>query len=232
MGFLNQLKEFFNSSTEIKGQGNNNTDPIQEYNRRVDEARKNTPGMISPIKNIKIEKPQPIKTKPDVIPTQLTQVKQQPVNQPYIQTLKQPVQASDTNHWVQQSRPASNPYSNILQKVFGDEAPKFEQVLRWGQPTPGTSWGNGYGGENLSYDPQAEYQNDNGSLDRGLFQINSDTFDDFMKRKGDILKANGINSYDEMFDPYKNALMAKIIHDEQGFRAWYGAHPDLRASSI
>lgn len=83
-------------------------------------------------------------------------------------------------------------------------------------------------GENANHNPKAENKNKNGSIDRGLMQINSNTFDDFMRRKGNLLKSKGITSYDDMYDPQKNLTMAKIIWDEQGWKAWFGAPKDLR----
>lgn len=83
-------------------------------------------------------------------------------------------------------------------------------------------------GENGARNPRAENRNNDGSIDRGLFQINSNTFADFQRRKGDLMAQAGIRSYEDMFDPAKNAKMAKIIKDEQGWAAWYGAPDDLR----
>lgn len=60
------------------------------------------------------------------------------------------------------------------------------------------------------------------SVDTGLFQINSDTFKDFMNRKKHVLDDYGINDYSQMKNPIFNAAMAKIIQDEQGWNAWYG----------
>ena len=84
-------------------------------------------------------------------------------------------------------------------------------------------------GENSGRDPNAENRNRNGSIDRGLFQINSNTFTDFMRRKGGELRKFGIETFEDMFDPEKNSIMAGFIKAEQGWRAWYGAPADLRA---
>ncbi|MBK9272861.1 MAG: transglycosylase SLT domain-containing protein [Saprospiraceae bacterium] len=105
-------------------------------------------------------------------------------------------------------------YSDVLNSVFGGEADDAMRVLQ---------------GENAPLDPRAVNINTNGSEDRGLFQINSDTFADFQRRKGNQMRKAGITSYDDMFDPVKNAKMAAIIKDEQGWKAWYGAPDDLRA---
>ncbi len=83
-------------------------------------------------------------------------------------------------------------------------------------------------GENRGRNPMAENYNSDGSTDRGIMQINSNTFADFMRRKGNILKGLGINSYDDMYDPVKNIIMGKLIFDEQGWSAWYGAPGNLR----
>lgn len=72
------------------------------------------------------------------------------------------------------------------------------------------------------YDPEAQGVNKNKSVDTGLFQINSETFKDFMNRKSHVLEQYGINSYDQMKNPIFNTAMAKIIQDEQGWNAWYG----------
>lgn len=146
-------------------------------------------------------------------------------------TAPEVLSASDTSsNWSQYGRPEANPYANTLQEVFGNKASQMEQVLKWGNPGPGTKYGKDYGGENLSYDALAEGRNTDGSIDRGLFQINSNTFADFMRRHGNEMQAVGINSFDDMFDPRKNALMAKLIEEEQGYGAWYGAPQELRGS--
>lgn len=101
----------------------------------------------------------------------------------------------------------------LLEEMFGPEA---ENALRT------------LGGENSTYNPMAVNQNRNGSTDVGLFQINSDTFADFMNRVPKLLKANGITSYDQMYNPYLNAKMARIIYNQQGWDAWYGSPREIR----
>ena len=107
----------------------------------------------------------------------------------------------------------NSPYADILTSVFGDEAGDSVRVLA---------------GENQGHNARARNKNTNGSEDRGLFQINSDTFNDFWARKQNLMRAAGISNYNDMYDPAKNARMAKIIKDEQGWKAWYGAPDDLR----
>lgn len=126
------------------------------------------------------------------------------------------------NMWEQMGRTPSNPYSEQMQKAFGEQTPQFEGILRWGTPDDQGYMVN-YGGENLDYNATGVNVNDDGSLDTGLFQINSNTFADFMKRKPERMAAYGITSYNDMKDPFKNMLMAKIIFDEQGQQAWYGS---------
>lgn len=158
---------------------------------------------------------------------------QQPQAQTQAQQQKVPqvLSATDTGdsysrEWEQTGRLGTNPYSNVLTQVFGELAPQAEQILRWGNPLGG-SYGVNYGGENFDFNPLAENKNSDGSIDRGLFQINSNTFSDFMRRKGDVLRSLGITSYEDMYDPTLNATMAKLIFDEQGWGAWYGKPPHL-----
>lgn len=84
-------------------------------------------------------------------------------------------------------------------------------------------------GENQGFitDQRADKPNQDGSIDRGLFRINSNTFADFMRRKPEVLMANGIYSYDDMLDPLLNTRMAKIIQEEQGWGAWVAAPQEL-----
>jgi len=106
-----------------------------------------------------------------------------------------------------------NPYSNMVAEIFGEDAPDFERVLM---------------GENASHNPQAVNKNDNGTEDRGIAQINENTFSDFQRRHPEELKKFEIESYDDMFDPLKNLIMAKMIFDEQGYDAFFGAPDDLK----
>ena len=122
----------------------------------------------------------------------------------------------------------ANPYANTLRQVFGPEANTASRVLNWGSQGQGTP-GIDYGGENTGFDPYAVNVNADGSRDSGLFQINENTFVDFANRHPQELAQLGIQSYQDMFDPLKNALMAKMIMGEQGYGAFYGAPPELRS---
>lgn len=66
------------------------------------------------------------------------------------------------------------------------------------------------------------------SVDRGLFRINNGTFYDYMKRYPDAMQRNGITKWDDMLDPEKNALMARLIYNRQGWGAWYAAPQEYR----
>jgi|YNPMSStandDraft_2_1061718.scaffolds.fasta_scaffold17307_2 hypothetical protein len=103
--------------------------------------------------------------------------------------------------------------SSIIDYVFKDEADNMRLVLK---------------GENASWNPKAININKDGSVDRGLFQINSNTFYDFKRRYPEKFKKYNINTFDDMDNPLKNALVAKMILDEQGYKAWYGAPSYLR----
>jgi hypothetical protein len=125
----------------------------------------------------------------------------------------QQVLGSQTNKVTPPPRLEGGKYGEFIHKYFGDESRNALRTLQ---------------GENALQKPNAVNVNNDGSRDVGVFQINSNTFKDFMKRKGNLLKSYGISSFDDMFDPEKNIIMAKIIHGEQGWKAWYGAPPDLR----
>lgn len=149
------------------------------------------------------------------VPTQMpTQAPQTPA------PTQAPVQTSSPQQGFRIAGVPNNT-AQILGQVFDpmQEATNSARVL--------TGEGGGTG-ENRGFDPTARNFNSDGSEDRGLFQINSNTFGDFMRRKRKLLASVGINDYADMFDPYKNALMAEIIFNEQGWKAWFGAPPDLR----
>ena len=85
-------------------------------------------------------------------------------------------------------------------------------------------------GENASFKPVVDATNTDGSVDRGLFRINSNTFNGVMAHPfwGKIAREKfGINNWEDMNDPQKNAFMAKIIYERQGWGAWVAAPPAL-----
>lgn len=107
--------------------------------------------------------------------------------------------------------------AKIIKKHFGDEYPTAVIVAAT---------------ENGEFDPKrADNVNKNdGSRDRGIFQINSSTFNGLMERQGAKLKAYGIDSYEDMYDPDKNAYVAKLIKEgskqanpkTNGWGGWFG----------
>jgi hypothetical protein len=129
-----------------------------------------------------------------------------------------PVERADYRTWVPEI-----PYEEAVLTAWGSLTPQAKQVLKW-QDENGA-----YHGENQSFDANVENMNNNGTRDRGLFQINEGSFNDFMRRRKTKLEAAGIKSFDDMFNPLLNARMAKIIYDEQGWDAWYGAPSWLRS---
>ena len=72
--------------------------------------------------------------------------------------------------------------------------------------------------------------NKDGSIDRGIFAINSNSFKGLMERQGNKLKAYDINSFEDMLDPDKNAYVAKLMRTESkqanpqtnGWGRWFG----------
>lgn len=69
-----------------------------------------------------------------------------------------------------------------------------------------------------------------GSIDRGLMQINSNTFNEYMQKMPNKLAEYGITSWEDMNDPDKNMAMASIIvnslktskGDRVDWDRWYG----------
>jgi hypothetical protein len=140
------------------------------------------------------------------------------------ENIKRPVVESPNDNIVVKNIPSKKAYeekmvypkeviSSIIDYVFKDEADNMRLVLK---------------GENASWNPKATNINKDGSVDRGLFQINSNTFYDFKRRYPEKFKKYNINTFDDMDNPLKNALVAKMILDEQGYKAWYGAPSYLR----
>lgn len=120
---------------------------------------------------------------------------------------------------------AQRPYQEEINRYWQEKSNIANQILRYKNPATGEILG-----ENTAYQAgrSVDIPNANGSIDRGLFRINSNTFLDFMERKSDILSQNGIYNWDDMLDPLKNAAMARIVYDEQGAGAWFAAPPWLR----
>lgn len=156
-----------------------------------------------------------------------------------------------------------NEVSSVISKVFGDEAQDAASVLHhpYGEQVKGEGQGENAGFQvkditilNEGYDTALSAKNkkildgkgEDGkyhSWDRGLFRINSRTFEDFIrdKRPGyrDAMYEAGIiddpytdkpvtkavirKYWEQMDDPVKNTKMAKIIRDKRGWGQWYAA---------
>lgn len=65
--------------------------------------------------------------------------------------------------------------------------------------------------------------NTNKTIDRGPNMINSATFNWLSTHPnyGPVLRAQGINTFDDMTDPLKNEIMMDVIRQVQGYGAWY-----------
>jgi len=98
--------------------------------------------------------------------------------------------------------------SGMIDQVFGEQANNAKQVAA---------------SENGTFQPDRDSPaNTDGSVDRGIFQINSNTFNGLMKRRPDLMEAIGVNNFDQMKDPILNIKVAKIIYDEGGWGRWFG----------
>ena len=84
--------------------------------------------------------------------------------------------------------------------------------------------------ENAGWNPNARNINNNGTIDRGLTQINSQTFNEMMnkRRYREQLNGAGIYTAQDLYDPIKNIAAHKVTHQyEQDagvrpWRWWYG----------
>ena len=83
-------------------------------------------------------------------------------------------------------------YSKV-QAIFGKAAPLALQIIQ----------------KESSFNPKATNLNDNGSIDRGIFQINS-------------IHKNKVKNLNDLFDVDTNIRIAKQIYDESGqsWRQW------------
>lgn len=89
-------------------------------------------------------------------------------------------------------------------------------------------------GENGSFKTNnIDVTNNDGSVDRGLYRINNNSFNGIMADPhwGGLARDKfGIKNWQDMEDPQKNAYMAKLIYERNsGWRGWYAAPKDLRA---
>ncbi len=113
------------------------------------------------------------------------------------------------------------PFDSEIEQVWHEDACDAKRMLRWTD-----SMGNVYG-ENTMFQIVADSLQRNGSVDRGLFRVNSGTFDHYMRVRPELLNARGITSWEDMKTPLLNIRMAKIIYDVQGACAWFASPPSL-----
>jgi len=110
---------------------------------------------------------------------------------------------------------------------------KIAQIIRNVFPNEATAAALVASTENAQFDSnRADNVNADGTADRGIFQINQNTFNGLMERQGNKLKKLGINNFDDMRDPEKNALVAKMIKEgassyrpetnPEGWGGWFG----------
>jgi len=126
-------------------------------------------------------------------------------------------------------------YSQVVGKRKGfqpQQPPKqIADLLRKYFPNEATTAAAVAATENASFEPaRADNVNTSGSRDRGIMQINEDTFNGLKQRQGAQLKKLGINSFEDMYDPEKNMAVAKMIHEGSqqanpktaGWGGWFG----------
>lgn len=152
----------------------------------------------------KIPSPSPtVKATPTTLPT--ATLTPTPTKAPAVQQQGLPPGVKSTRGVVPSEPPPE--ISSVIDSVFGNKAP-IAKIVAFS--------------ENGRYNPTATNTNTDGSVDVGIFQINSNTFADYVRRMPQVLESLGINSFDDMKDPKKNAQMAALIHKYQGWNAWYG----------
>lgn len=175
-----------------------------------------------------LSQPKQIQTKPTIpplpnrgTPTNNSAVNYQPnITIPYSQT-GQPYRLPP-----QIAQPIMNAFNNIHQATPAAQVLNHpvENSVVTGRPNYGENAG--FKTNNI------DVPNNDGSIDRGLFRINSNTFNGIMADPhwGPLARQKfGINNWEDMNDPQKNAFMAKLIYERQGWGAWFAAPQHLRA---
>lgn len=115
----------------------------------------------------------------------------------------------------------STPFNKDIESTWGTESCNAKRILRF------TYKSKVYGENTRFITKDADRVQRNGSVDRGLYRINSDTFNWYMKVRPKVLLNNGISAWDDMLNPTLNIRMGKIIFDYQGYCAWFAAPNDL-----
>ncbi len=139
----------------------------------------------------------------------------------------QTVDAADPNYrFAFETQKRDQNYANLTGRGgFQPQQPPQDigQIIRNTFPNEATTAALVAATENGTYNPTVkDNPNSDGSVDRGLFQINNHTFNGLMQKFGDRLRTQGINSYEDMYDPAKNAAIAKMIYDQNGWGRWFG----------
>lgn len=79
-----------------------------------------------------------------------------------------------------------------------------KEIKRFGRE----SWNHG---ENASFKDVADSTQTDGSVDRGLMRINSNTFNGLLARHPDWMQKIGVNNFEQMKDPALNAQVARLV---------------------
>ena len=137
-----------------------------------------------------------------------------------------------------------NPYSDLIKEVFGEDAPKVEEIL---------SRNGGKEGENTQYNPKKMDPNrdTNGkikqiynpysgkyedSYDYGLMRDNNQPFWDIMTNAAGnkFLAENGITKFEDLGDPKKSLIYTALLInglsgtnlEGRGWKQWFAGPPD------
>lgn len=99
-----------------------------------------------------------------------------------------------------------NEATNAAQVLHHPRSQTYTQseIKRYGKE----SWNHG---ENASFKDVADSTQSDGSIDRGLMRINSNTFNGLLTRHPDWMEQIGVNNFEQMNDPALNAKVAKLV---------------------
>ncbi|MBU2061866.1 MAG: hypothetical protein KKH44_08485, partial [Bacteroidetes bacterium] len=163
------------------------------------------------------------KTTPNVMPKSIA--RPTPKQAPYAPNITIPYSQTGEPYQVPENiaQPILNAFNDINQATNAATVLNHPPML---SPISGkTTYG-----ENASFKTaNIDIPNNDGSIDRGLFRINSNTFNGMLQDPfwGKAMQKYGINNWDDMMDLQKNAFMARLIYQRQGWGAWVAAPPKL-----
>lgn len=188
---------------------------------------------------------QPVSNAAAIPPQPKQSLIQQQPQQPYVAKIQVPTGQGNQTLNPQMSQMLLNNFNDI-----GEATNSARVLLHPNQQTRtqgelnkglGTSFNRG---ENPEFKmSNIDVPNNDGSIDRGLFRINSNTFTEMIKDKfwGSVMKNSGIKSWSDMDNVDKNTRMARLIlaranWDSQNnqimqnpnWSQWYAAPLDLR----